>query len=111
MCPLDLLMLLGDWEREQDFFLVYLCSSKTLKSREVRQGKNINFDASFSEETCKKKKWHHVIYSRDKLVKRTRSTKTQSVIVTLFTFVHDVFFILNAIFECFKWEYRLFIKI
>lgn len=43
--------------------------------------------------------------------KRTRSTKTQSITVTLLIFVHDVFFILNAIFECFKWEYRPFIKI
>lgn len=43
-----------------------------------------------------------MIYSHDKIVKRTRSTKTQSVVVTLFTFVHHVFFVPNAVFEYFK---------
>lgn len=87
--------------REQDFFIACTCSCKILKCRELRQGKILDFDAPFSG-TCKKKKLHHVIYSHDKIVKRTRSTKTQSVVVTLFTFVHDVFFILNATFEFFK---------
>ena len=49
-------MLLGDREREHDFFLAYPCSSKTLKHKEFRQGKKKDFDASFSEETCKRKK-------------------------------------------------------
>lgn len=91
----------GPCKRLKIFFMAYPCSSRTLKSREFRRGKLLDLDASLSG-TCKKKKWHHVIYSHDKIVKRTRSTKTQSVVVTLFTFVHDVVFILNAVFECFK---------
>lgn len=94
---LALLMLFRLWKRTGFFPSL----SKTLKSREFRQEETLDFDASFSE-TCKKKKWHHVIYSHDKIVKRTRCTKTQSVVVVLFTFVHDVFFILHAIFECYK---------
>lgn len=79
----------------------YLCSSKTLKNGESRQQKILDFAASFSVEICKKKKWHRVIYSHDKIVKRT-STKTQSVVGTLFAFAQVASFVLNAVSECFK---------